>query len=130
MAAGHTLQRLRSSMAEQATELAVLEDQHSSGIYLKRDVEIVRGEGARLWDADGGIYIDCVGGQGAANLGHGHPVVLEAVRAQAAELISCPEFFHNPIRARYQAALCEAAGMPRVFLCNSGTEAIEGALKF
>ena len=74
-------------------------------------------------------YIDCVGGQGAANLGHGHPAVLAAIQQQAAELITCPELFHNPVRARYQAALCEAAGMPRVFLCNSGAEAIEGAFK-
>ncbi|MFN8376397.1 MAG: aspartate aminotransferase family protein [Anaerolineae bacterium] len=108
----------------------MLEDQHSSGVYLKRDLQIVRGEGAVLYDEQGSRYIDCVGGQGAANLGHGHPAVVEAITRQAAELISCPEMFHNPLRARYQAELCHAANMPRVFLCNSGAEAIEGALKF
>lgn len=106
-----------------------LEDQHSSGAYLKRDITIVRGAGATLWDDQGNAYIDCVGGQGAANLGHCHPAVLEAIARQSAELITCPELFHNPVRAEYQAALCRAANMPRAFLCNSGTEANEAALK-
>jgi acetylornithine/LysW-gamma-L-lysine aminotransferase len=106
-----------------------LEQAHTSGAYVKRDVQIVRGEGARLWDVDGNSYIDCVGGQGAANLGHGHPAVLAAIQQQAAELITCPELLPNPVRARYQAELCRAANMPRVFLCNSGTEAVEGAIK-
>ena len=113
-----------------STDFNALEDQHSSGVTLKRDLQIVRGEGAYLYDADGRRYIDCVGGQGAANLGHCHPAVVAAVHTQAGQLISCPELFHNPVRARYQAALCAAAGMRRVFLCNSGAEAVEAALKF
>ncbi len=107
-----------------------LEQAHTSGVYIKRELEIVRGAGARLWDADGNSYIDCVGGQGAANLGHAHPAVIAAIQRQSAELISCPEIFHNPVRARYQAALGAAADMPRVFLCNSGAEAVEAAIKF
>jgi acetylornithine/LysW-gamma-L-lysine aminotransferase len=107
-----------------------LEDVYSSGVYLKRDVQIIRGEGAALYDDQGKRYIDCVGGQGAANLGHCHPAIVAAITRQASELLSCPELFHNPIRAQYQAALCHAANMPRVFLCNSGAEAIEAALKF
>lgn len=107
-----------------------LEEQHSSGVYLKRDLQIVRGEGARLFDYKGNNYIDCVAGQGSANLGHSHPAIVAAIQTQAAELIACTEIFHNPIRAQYQAALCAAANMPRVFLCNSGAEAVEGALKF
>jgi acetylornithine/LysW-gamma-L-lysine aminotransferase len=116
-------------MVTAALDLMALEQAHTSGAYLKRDLQIVRGEGAILYGADGSAYIDCVGGQGAANLGHNHPVLTAALREQAQALISCPEFFHNPVRARYQAALCAAADMPRVFLCNSGAEAIEGALK-
>lgn len=114
----------------QMLDLSALEDQHSSGVYLKRDLQIVRGYGARLIDADGREYIDLVGGQGAANLGHSHPAVVAAVREQVEQLIACPELFHNPIRAQYQAALCHAANMPRVFLCNSGAEANEAAIKF
>jgi acetylornithine/LysW-gamma-L-lysine aminotransferase len=106
-----------------------VEEQHSSGAYLKRDIQIVRGAGARLYDEAGRSYIDCVGGQGSANLGHAHPAIVEAITRQAGELMVCPELFHNPVRARYQAELCRVSGFPRVFLCNSGTEANEGALK-
>lgn len=107
------------------------EQQHSSGLYPKRPVAIVRGEGARLYDADGRAYIDCVGGQGAANLGHSHPAVVAAVQAQAATLMSCPEIFHNDRRAAYLQALAAALPFPaRIFLCNSGAEAVEAGLKF
>lgn len=109
--------------------LMALEDAHSSGAYSKRDLEIVRGDGAWLMDSRGRRYIDCVGGQGAANLGHGHPAVIAALEAQMRDLMICPELFHNPVRARYQAALCQAAGMARVFLCSSGAEAVESAIK-
>lgn len=103
---------------------------YTSGVYPKRQVAIVRGEGALLWDADGRVYIDCVGGQGAANLGHAHPAVVAAIREQAERLISCPEIFYNDQRAAYLAEL--AAALPftaRIFLCNSGAEAVEGAIK-
>lgn len=116
-------------MADVTLNLNELEDQHSSGAYLKRDIQIVRGEGARLFDETGRSYIDLVGGQGSANLGHAHPAIVEAITKQARELITCPELFHNPVRARYQAELCRVSGFPRVFLANSGAEANEGALK-
>jgi acetylornithine/LysW-gamma-L-lysine aminotransferase len=109
--------------------LAALEDARSSGTYVKRDLTIVRGEGAILYDDHGNRYIDCVGGQGSANLGHAHPAILAALETQMHDLISCPELFHNPVRAHFQDALCTAAGMARAFLCNSGAEANEGALK-
>jgi acetylornithine/LysW-gamma-L-lysine aminotransferase len=104
---------------------------HTSGVYPKRPIAIVRGDGARLWDADDREYIDCVGGQGAANLGHANPAVVAAIREQAGTLISCPEIFHNDQRAAYLAELVAAlpASLERAFLCNSGAEAIEGALK-
>src|SRR5215468_1096877 len=116
-------------MLNTSLDLNALEDQYSSGAYLKRDIQIVRGEGAALWDDQGRRYIDCVGGQGTANLGHCHPTVVVALQKQMGELISCPELFHNPVRARYQAELCRVSNMSRVFLCNSGAEANEGALK-
>lgn len=111
-------------------DIAAIEDKHSSGVYAKRGVTIVRGEGALLWDENGKEYIDCVGGQGAANLGHANPVVAAAMAAQAQRLISCPEIFHNDQRSRLMERLTALAGFPRVFLCNSGTEAVEAAFKF
>jgi LysW-gamma-L-lysine/LysW-L-ornithine aminotransferase len=109
-----------------------IESQHTSGVYAKRDLVIVRGEGASLWDDQGRQYIDCVAGQGAANLGHAHPKITKAISDQAAQLVSCPEMFYNPQRATLSSRLAALAPgkMERVFLCNSGTEAIEAAFKF
>ena len=117
-------------MHDSAAIIAV-EQQHTSGLYPKRPVAMVRGAGVYLYDAEGRAYLDCVGGQGAANLGHCHPTVVAAVQAQAATLLSCPEIFHNDVRAVYLTAL--AAALPfaaRMFLCNSGAEAVEAGLKF
>ena len=86
------------------------EDLRTSGTYSKRGIAIVRGVGATLWDADGKRYIDCVGGQGSANLGHAHPAVVAAIQHQATQLISCPEIFHNDQRAAYLDEL--GAAMP------------------
>lgn len=107
------------------------ESTYTSGVYPKRQLAIVRGEGATLWDADGRSYIDCVGGQGSANLGHCHPAVSAAIQQQASTLISCTEIFYNDQRAAYLAELAAVLpeGLGRIFLCNSGAEAIEGALK-
>ena len=112
-------------------DIVATETAHTSGVYPKRDLVIVRGQGATLWDAEGRSYIDCVGGQGAANLGHAHPAVVAAIREQAETLISCPEIFYNDQRAAYLEELTAAlpTGLERVFLCNSGAEAVEGALK-
>ncbi len=107
-----------------------IENQHTSGVYSKRPVAIVRGEGAHIWDSDGNMYIDCVGGQGSGNLGHANLKVAQAIADQAARIISCPELFYNPQRALVEQRLSELTGMPRVFLCNSGSEAVEGAIKF
>lgn len=108
------------------------EEAHTSGLYTKRSLAIVRGEGAIVYDEDGRSFIDCVGGQGTANLGHGNVAVAEAIAAQARMLASCTELFFNDRRAELYDTLGRIlpASLDRVFLCNSGTESVEGALKF
>ena len=108
------------------------EMRYEAGGYYKRSIRLVRGEGAVVFDDQGQRYIDCVGGIAVANVGHANPHVAAAIAQQAARLISCPELFHNDVRAAYLERLVAAlpAGMNRVFLCNSGTEAIEAAIKF
>jgi len=108
------------------------EDAHTSGLYTKRQLSIVRGDGALLYDEDGREYIDCVGGQGSANLGHGNVAVADAIASQARTLASCTELFYNDRRAELYDVLASLlpASLDRMFLCNSGTEAVEGALKF
>ena len=118
------------SLLDQANILSV-EDNHTSGAYPKRPAAIVRGEGIHVWDAEGRRYLDLTSGQGVALLGHSHPTLVEAVQRQASRLITCPEIFYNDQRAALYETL--AAHMPqdltRFFLCNSGAEAVEGAIK-
>ncbi len=108
------------------------EQRYTSGCYPKREIAIVRGEGARLWDDTGREYIDCVSGHGVAIVGHCNPAVVEALCNQARTLITCPEIFYNDVRAQLLERLISIAppGLERAFLVNSGAEAIEGALKF
>jgi acetylornithine/LysW-gamma-L-lysine aminotransferase len=108
------------------------EDQFSVGVYQKRDVAIVRGQGARVWDEAGREYVDCVAGVGVANIGHCNPAVVNAIRDQASRLITCNELFYNDARAQCLDRLNRITpeGIDRFFLCNSGTEAVEGAIKF
>jgi acetylornithine/LysW-gamma-L-lysine aminotransferase len=112
-------------------EIIALEDRHDSGLYAKQPLVLVRGEGARVWDADGREYIDCVGGHGVANVGHAHPAVVQAVTEQVQRLAICPNGFYNDQRAQVLAELARIGppGLERAFLCNSGTEAAEAALK-
>jgi acetylornithine/LysW-gamma-L-lysine aminotransferase len=107
-----------------------IESLHTTGVYSKRPIAIVRGQGAHLWDSEGKEYIDCVGGQGTANIGHANVAVADAISAQAHKLISCPEMFYNDQRAALMEKMAELTGMPRMFFCNSGAEANETAYKF
>lgn len=108
-----------------------LENAHTSGFYRKQPIVLVRGEGARVWDIEGREYIDCTSGHGVANVGHANPYVAEAIARQASRLITCSEIFYNDVRAELLATLARISppGLKRAFLCNSGTEAVEGALK-
>ena len=101
-------------------------------LYAKRDVVLARGAGATLWDSDDNAYVDMMSNYGVNVLGHAHPAVTEAIARQAGALISCHQSFANDVRPRFLETLLGLApdGLARVFLSNSGTEAIEAALKF
>ncbi len=123
-------------MSQSITETPVesqqdAETRYEAGGYYKRPIRLVRGEGAIVEDDQGRQYIDCVGGIAVANVGHANPRVAAAIAQQATRLISCPELFQNDVRAAYLERLVAALpeGINRVFLCNSGTEAIEAAIK-
>ena len=108
-----------------------LEERFALGIYSRREITIVRGEGALLWDDAGNEYIDCTAGVGVANVGHAHPAVAKAIAAQAAQLVTSPGIFYNDTRGRLMQKLVSLAplGLNRVFLCNSGSESLEAAIK-
>lgn len=117
--------------AQGMAEIMALEDAYTSGAYSKRSIAIVRGEGAILWDAEGNRYIDAMSGIGVASVGHCHPKVLAAIREQVVKLVICQEAFYNDQRAMLlnELTALTPGDLNRVFLCNSGAEAVEGAIK-
>jgi len=114
-----------------ANEIIEIENKFTSGTYAKQPLVIVRGQGASLFDADGVEYLDCSSGHGVANLGHANPKVAEAIYKQASTLITLFETFPNDQRAMLMEKITSLTdGLDRVFLCNSGTEAVEASFKF
>jgi len=109
-----------------------LEQTYELSVYPRRDIVLVSGKGARLYDENGREYIDCASNVGVSNIGHGHETVARAIYEQYLALGNCYSMFYNPIRARLAQRLVKLApgDLNRVFFCNSGAEAIEGALKF
>jgi acetylornithine/LysW-gamma-L-lysine aminotransferase len=108
-----------------------IETKYSAGVYAKQQLSIVRGQGASLFDTDGNEYLDCSSGHGVANLGHAHPKVAAAIAEQASTLITLFESYPNDKRAALMQKMASLVpGLERVFFCNSGTEAVEAALKF
>ena len=105
---------------------------YDSGVFNKHQVVITRGLGAQVWDEHGRAYIDCMVGAGVANVGHSHPDVVKAVQDQAAKLMVLAQTLPNDRRSEFLTELVGVLpqGLDRVFLCNSGTEAMEAAKKF
>ena len=109
-----------------------LEQTYELAVYPRRDIVVVRGRGARLFDENGREYIDCAANVGVSNIGHGNAAVARAVHEQYLTLGNCYSMFYNPVRARLAEKLATLAPgtLSRVFFCNSGAEANEAAIKF
>ena len=109
-----------------------LEERYGLPVFPKRALTLVRGKGALVWDDAGRCYVDCVAGVGVASVGHANPAVADAVAEQARTLVTCPGIFSNDKRALLMEKLANLAppGLDRTFLCNSGTEVVEAAIKF
>jgi acetylornithine/N-succinyldiaminopimelate aminotransferase len=100
------------------------------GNYTRFPVCLVRGEGSRVWDAEGNAYLDLFPGWGCGLLGHCPPRVVEAVREQVGQLIHVPNTWYTEAQGRLAQALSERSGIDgQCFFCNSGTEANEAAIK-
>jgi acetylornithine/N-succinyldiaminopimelate aminotransferase len=111
------------------SDLQALEARWVMPTYRRAPVEFVRGEGARLWDVDGKEYLDFFAGLGVMNAGHCHPRITEAIRDQAARLVGVSNLYYSEPGMRLAARLAESSLGGRVFLCNSGAEANEAAIK-
>lgn len=110
-------------------EIAALSDAHLMRTYKRAGAAFVRGEGARLWDAEGAEYVDFLAGIATANLGHAHPGVAKAIAEQAATLVHTSNLYLIAPQAELARKLCERSFGSKVFFCNSGAEANEAALK-
>jgi acetylornithine/N-succinyldiaminopimelate aminotransferase len=110
-------------------EIIEATDRTQVGVYARFPVAFVRGQGARLWDADGKSYLDFFTGLAVNNLGHAHPRVVAAIREQSEKLLHASNVYYNEPAARLGVALTESSFADRVFFCNSGAEANEAAIK-
>jgi predicted acetylornithine/succinylornithine family transaminase len=97
--------------------------------YARQPVEFVRGEGARLWDDEGNEYLDFLSGISVTNVGHCHPRVVAAVREQAGRLMHASNLFYTEPAMRLAARLVDCSLGGKAYLCNSGAEANEAAIK-
>ncbi len=97
--------------------------------YGRYPIVPVRGEGCRLWDADGKEYLDFLAGVAVNNLGHCHPRVVKALQEQAATLIHCSNYYQIPQQIELAELLCVHSFADKAFFCNSGAEANEAAIK-
>jgi len=117
-------------MTQTLDDIQTRESRHLLGTYRRLPVAFVRGQGSCLYDADGREYLDLVSGIGVASLGHAHAGLAAAVAEQAATLLQTSNLYYHPFQAAVAERLAALSGLPRVFFCNSGTEAVEACLKF
>ena len=110
-------------------ELQELEGSSVIGTYARQPVEFVRGDGSRLWDAEGNEYLDFLCGISVTNLGHCHPRIVEAVRDQVGRLMHTSNLFYTEPAMRLAQRLSQSSLGGKVFFCNSGAEANEAAIK-
>ena len=110
-------------------ELQELERQYAIPTYARQPVQFVRGEGVRLWDEEGHEYLDFLAGISVLNVGHCHPTVVQAVREQVGRLTHATNLYYTEPGLRLCEALSRSSLRGKVFLTNSGTEAVEAAIK-
>ena len=97
--------------------------------YARYPLVLRRGKGPYVYDLDGKRYLDFIAGIGVNALGHAHPRIVKLIRQQAATLIHCSNLYYHEYQGALAKKLAEVSGLQRSFFCNSGTEAMEGALK-
>src|SRR6202165_1074006 len=110
-------------------QIAELERRYLLPTYSRYPVALEKGKGVFLFDFEGKKYLDFVSGIGVNALGHGHPRIVKAIREQAARLIHISNLYYNEYQGQLAERLCTLSGLDRAFFSNSGTEAMEGAIK-
>jgi acetylornithine/N-succinyldiaminopimelate aminotransferase len=112
-----------------ASQVMDLEKEYLLQNYNRYPLVLVKGKGCYVYDSAGKRYLDLISGIGVNALGYSHPRILRVIRDQAARIIHTSNLYYHEYQGRLAKRLCEISGLKRVFFCNSGTEAIEGAMK-
>src|SRR6266550_8282649 len=110
-------------------DVAKLTDKYVAQTYARYPIALVRGKGARVWDADGKEYLDFLAGIAVNGLGHCHPAVVRAIQQQSRKLLHVSNLYHILPQSELARELCRHSFADRVFFCNSGAEANEAAIK-
>ena len=112
-------------------EIFAIENRHLANVFSKKPVVLTRGKGVLVWDVNDKEYLDCASSYGVAALGHCHPRIIEAIRTQVDQLITCHGCYYNDKRAEFIEKLIKITpkGLEKAFLSNSGAESIECAMK-
>jgi acetylornithine/N-succinyldiaminopimelate aminotransferase len=106
-----------------------LENKYHFNIYNRFPITLLRGKGVEVYDVMGNKYIDALGGIAVNALGHCHPNVVKAIKSQAEKLIHVSNLYYNEPQSKLASVLTKISKLDKVFFCNSGVEAIEGAIK-
>jgi acetylornithine/N-succinyldiaminopimelate aminotransferase len=112
------------------TDVQKLYDQYVMPTYTRLPVCLVKGKGSRVWDLEGKVYLDFFPGWAVSGIGHCHPIVVNAIKEQAKKILHIANNFLNVKQAELARVISEASFPSRIFFCNSGAEANEGAIKF
>jgi predicted acetylornithine/succinylornithine family transaminase len=110
-------------------EIVAREQKYLLNTYARYPLAVARGKGVYVYDVNGRRYLDFLTGLGVNALGHAHPRIVKVIRGQAAKVIHVSNFYYNEYQGLLAEKLCTKSGLDRAFFSNSGTEAIEGALK-
>ena len=110
-------------------EIVALEQKYLLNTYARYPIAFTRGKGVYLFDVDGKRYLDFLSGLGVNALGHAHPRIVKVIREQASKVIHLSNLYYNEYQGLLAEKLCQKSGLDRAFFTNSGTEAVEGALK-
>lgn len=116
-------------MSRVTTDWKEIESRYYMFVVRRQPVVIVRGEGTRVWDDDGKEYLDFTAGWAVNNVGHSNPVVADAIAEQARTLLQTSNQFYSVPQLELAQILVDNSALDRVFICNSGAEANEGAMK-
>jgi acetylornithine/N-succinyldiaminopimelate aminotransferase len=124
---GKVLKTVKSLIGKQPAKKKA--DKYHFNLYNRYPITLVKGKGAKVWDDERNEYIDALAGIAVNSLGHCHPRIVKAIQKQSARLMHTSNFYYNEPQSDLAEKLVKVSGMDRAFFCNSGAEAVEGAIK-